>query len=308
MTWLRLGAEVAAAQRDGAPVVALESTIFSALGLPPADSRAVFDGCVAAIRHAGAVPAPCAVVDGEARVGADDLDDWYDAVANTSHKLAARDLPLAHALGKRGVTTVSATLAIAAEAGIAVFATGGIGGVHRDVGRTGDISADLDAIARYPVVTVSAGVKGFLDVARTVEHLETASVPVMGFGTDEFPAFWCRTSGCPVPRVDEPEAVARAFGHLRRREGNGGLLLVVPCPEADAIDAATIDPVIEAALAAADREGIRGGAVTPFVLEHVRVATHGRSIAANRALAVQNAQIAARVACALAAAGPPRSL
>lgn len=287
--------EVREALATGGSVVALESTIFSSLGLPAPDNERVLHDCLEAVRAAGATPAVCAVVDGVAEVGT----MAYDRVLGATLKLGERDLPHAVATGATGVTTVSATVALAAIAGIDVFATGGIGGVHRGAEITGDISADLPAIARHPVLTVSAGVKGFLDVGRTVEYLETLGVPVLGWQTDVFPAFWCRTSDHRVgSRVDDTAAAA-AVVHAARTLGGTGLLLVVPCPEDAALARDEIDPVIEAALAASVSAGVVGGAVTPFVLEHIRAATAGRSIVANRALAVRNAQIGAQVAVAI---------
>ncbi len=293
-----IGDEVAAALDSGAAVVALESTIFSSLGLPAPDNQQVLDECLAAVRREGAVPAVCAVIDGIPTVGSTD----FAAILGATHKLGERDLPLAMAAGTTGVTTVSATVALAAHAQIDVFATGGIGGVHRGAEVTGDVSADLLAISRYPVVTVSAGVKGFLDVGRTLEYLETTGVPVLGWRTDEFPAFWCRSSGHRVAsRVDDIAIVARAVRSARALGSTTGFVLAVPCPSDAAIEASELAPIIDAALVDADLAGVSSGAVTPFVLERIFHATAGRSIVANRALAVQNAQIAAQVARALVA-------
>ena len=295
---VRIADEVTDALQSGSPVVALESTIFSSLGLPAPDNAAVLDDCLAVVRSEGAIPAVCAVVEGVATIGTDD----HERILSAAVKLGERDLPAAMASGVTGVTTVSATVALAAHAGIEVFATGGIGGVHRGVEHTGDISADLLAIGRHPVLTVSAGVKGFLDIERTLEYLETIGVPVLGWQTDEFPSFWCRTSGSRVAqRVDDVDTVARAVRSARRLGNSTGFLLAVPCPSESAIPVDELSPVIDAALGDADRAAVRSAAVTPFVLERIFVATAGRSIVANRALAVQNAQIAARVARSLAA-------
>jgi pseudouridylate synthase len=295
---VRIAEEVSAALASGDAIVALESTIFSSLGLPAPDNRIVLAECIAAIRDVGATPAVCAVIDGVATIGTSD----HERVLGATTKLGERDLPAAMATGATGVTTVSATVALAAHAGIEVFATGGIGGVHRGVEHTGDISADLLAIARHSVVTVSAGVKGFLDVGRTVEYLETLGVPVLGWQTEEFPAFWCRTSGFEVgQRVDDTDTVARAVRSARQLGNPTGFLLAVPCPESVAIADDELAPVIATALRDADRSGVSAGAVTPFVLDRILVATAGRSVVANRALAVQNAQIAARVARSLVA-------
>ena len=291
--------EVGAALAEGRPVVAMESTIFSRLGLPSPANREALDRCVAAVRERGGVPAVTAVIDGVARVGLDDAG--VDRVLAGNRKTAARDVPVAMAQRwELGATTVSASLLLAARAGIRVFATGGIGGVHRDLVETGDVSADLDAIARFPVVTVSAGAKAFLDLGRTLEHLETVGVPVLGFRTDEFPAFYARSSGLPVPHrvdsVDEAAAVVRAAQDVGY---GGGFLLAVPIPEEDAIPRDVLDRAIDAAVAASTAAGATGPAVTPFVLERIVAATGGRSVAANLALAEHNAGVAAELAAAL---------
>ena len=200
-------------------------------------------------------------------------------------------------------TTVSASLALAAAAGVAVFATGGIGGVHRDWPETGDESADVGALARRPVVTVCAGVKAFLDLPRTVERLETLGVPVLGVDTDggEFPAFWSRRSGLPVPRtVASPAEVADVVRAARALGWGGGVLVATPVPESDEVPAEELAAVIDAALAAASDAGIAGGAVTPFLLDRIGTATAGRTVAANVALVEHNAAVAAAVAVALA--------
>jgi pseudouridine-5'-phosphate glycosidase len=296
---LAVAPEVADALAESRPVVAMESTIFSRLGLPSPANRDALDRCLAAVRDGGAVPAVTAIVDGVARVGLD--DDALERVLTGTRKAAARDVAVA--IAQRwdlGATTVSASLLLAARAAIGVFATGGIGGVHRDLHDTHDVSADLDAIARHPVVTVSAGAKAFLDLGRTLEHLETAGVPVLGLATDEFPAFYARTSGLPVPHrvesVDEAAAVVRAGRDVGYR---GGFLLAVPIPEADAIPRDVLDRAVDAAVAASTAAGATGPAVTPFVLERIVAATGGRSVDANLALAANNAGVAARLAAAL---------
>ena len=198
-----------------------------------------------------------------------------------------------------GATTVSASLALAAASGIAVFATGGIGGVHRGAGATGDVSADLDALAHHPVVTVSAGAKAFLDLPRTLEYLETVGVPVLGWRHDDFPAFYTRSSGLPVPhRVETAAEVAAVLEHRTRERS--GVLVVVPIPEQDALDQADLDAVIAGALADCDADGVTGAAVTPFVLARIGAATEGRSVPANLALAENNASVAAEIAVAIA--------
>jgi pseudouridine-5'-phosphate glycosidase len=295
-----LSAEVAAAVRDGRPVVALESTIFSHLGLPSPANAEALERCLAAVRAGGAVPAVTAVLDGVARVGIEPHE--HPRILGPARKAAERDVPVA--LAQRwelGATTVSASLALAAAAGIAVFATGGIGGVHRGAELTGDVSADLDAIAHHPVVTVCAGAKAFLDLPRTLEYLETAGVPVLGWRHDWFPAFYTRSSGLAVPhRVESAAEVAAVLAHRSRPER--GVLLTCPIPEADELDPTELDAVLARALADADAAGIVGAAVTPFVLGRIGEATAGRSVPANLALAEHNAAVAAEVAVAVASA------
>lgn len=298
----RVGDEVAEALALGRPVVALESTILSNLGLPSPHNRECLDRCDAAVRAAGAVPAITAVLDGCATVGLSPSE--VERVLLGTRKMSARDVAVA--VGRQwdvGVTTVAASVMLAARAGIAVFATGGIGGVHRGAEISGDVSADLGAIARYPVVTVTAGAKAFLDLPRTVEWFDTLGVPVLGLGTDEFPAFYSRTSGVAVPhRVETADEVAAIVGAMRRAGERGGVVVANPIPAAAEIPSADIDPVIAAALDAAAAAGVAGPAVTPFVLEAIGAATEGRSIPANLALAEHNAAVAADIAAALGSA------
>ncbi|MGH3442526.1 MAG: pseudouridine-5'-phosphate glycosidase, partial [Nitriliruptorales bacterium] len=274
------------------------STIFSRLGLPAPRNAEALERCAAAIREAGAVPALTAVLDGVAHVGV--ADGETDRVLAGETKVGVRDLPVALAEGwPVGVTTVSATVALAARVGVGVFATGGIGGVHADVAETGDVSSDLGAIARHPVVTVCAGAKAFLDVGRTLERLETLGVPVLVLGADEFPAFYSRRSGFPAPRrVDSVEEVA-AVVRAARELGTGGVLLAVPIPQADELPRDALDAAIVEAEEAAATAGVRGADVTPFVLERIAAATGGRAVDANLALAEHNARIAAQLARAL---------
>jgi pseudouridine-5'-phosphate glycosidase len=293
-------AEVATALAERRAVVALESTIFSNLGLPAPANAEALERCLTAVRNRNAVPAITAVIDGIARVGLEPED--HERVLTGSEKVAARDLPFA--IAQRwpfGATTVSAALTLAARAGINVFATGGIGGVHRGAETSGDISADLGALAAHPLVTVSAGAKAFLDLPRTLEHLETIGVPVVGYGTDELPGFWMRSTGLALRhRVDnahEAAAIAAAAWDLGY---HGGVLVVVPIPEADAVASETIERAIADAEDAAVREGITGHAVTPFVLARVAESTEGRSLPANLSLAEHNAWVAADISVALA--------
>lgn len=289
--------EVAQAQAEGRAIVAMESTIYSNLGLPaPANSEAL-DRCIAAVRERGAVPAVTAVLDGVVRVGLDDAE--HHRILGAARKAAERDVPVAVAQRwEFGATTVSASVAIAAAAGIAVFATGGLGGVHRGAELTGDVSADLDALASHRVVSVSAGAKAFLDLPRTLEYLETVGVPVLGWRHDWFPAFYTRSSGVRVAhRVEDAAEVAAVFANLTRP--SSGLLVTVPIPEADELDPGHLDEVLNAALADCDAAGITGAAITPFVLERIGRATDGRSIPANLALAENNAGVAAAIAVAI---------
>jgi len=292
-----LSEEVADALAGGRAVVALESTIFSLLGLPAPANGAALERCLAAVRAEGAVPAVTCVIDGLARVGLAPED--HERVLTATRKVAERDLgPAVGLRWPEGVTTVSGALALADAAGIDVFATGGIGGVHRGAELTGDVSADLGAIAAHPVVCVSAGAKAFLDLARTLEELERLGVAVLGFATDHFPAFYTRSSGLRVPhRVDTPEEVAAVF--RARARDHGGLLVANPIPVADELPADELDGALRAALADAERDGIRGGALTPFVLARIGAVTAGRSVPANLALAEDNARLAARIATVL---------
>ena len=299
-----LSAEVADALASGGAVVAMESTIFSNLGLPDPFNAEALQRCVAAVRAGGAVPAVTAVLDGVARVGLDPGE--HERILGAGRKAAERDL--AAASGQRwpfGATTESASVALAAAAGVPVFATGGIGGVHRGAELTGDISADLDALAHHPVITVCAGAKAFLDLARTLEYLETVGVAVVGWQHDWFPAFYTRSSGLRVAhRVESAAEVAAVFA--ARSRDNCGMLLTAPIPVADELDAAMLDGVLAGALRDCETSGVTGAAVTPFVLGRIATATAGRSIPANLALAENNARVAAEVAVAVAA--DPRSL
>jgi pseudouridine-5'-phosphate glycosidase len=295
---IRISAAVSAALEAGRPVVALESTIFSNLGLPAPANGEALRRCLAAVRDGGAEPAVTAVLDGQARVGLDPGEE--ERVLTGTAKVAERDIAVALAQGLPvGVTTVSASLALAHAAGISVFATGGIGGVHRGAEVTGDISADLDALANHPVVTVCAGAKAFLDLARTLEYLETAGVPVLGWQHDWFPAFYLRSSGLRVPHRAQTAQVVADVLRYRVRERTG-VLLAVPVPPADELDPVMLDGALREALAACAAEGVTGAAVTPFVLGRIERQTAGASVPANLALAENNARVAAAVAVAVA--------
>lgn len=287
------------AMESGRPVVALESTIFSNLGLPSPSNEEALTRTLAAVRDAGAEPAVTAVMDGTIRVGLADVD--YERILGEAFKTAERDIPAA--ISQRwpvGATTVSASLAICAKAGIPVFATGGIGGVHHGASTTGDVSADLGAISRHTVLTVAAGAKAFLDIAGTLEHLEMLSVPVIGYRTDEFPMFYARSSGLPAPlRLDTPGDVAHLLDQ-RVQWASGGVLLAVPIPEADALSSDEIQVGMADALDAARRLGVTGAAITPFVLGEISKALDGTNIPANLSLSENNARVAAEVAVAYA--------
>lgn len=300
---LRISDAVRSARDEGIAVVALESTIFSGLGLPSPANIECLERCEAAIRGGGAVPALTAVIDGVAVVGVTDAE--IERVLAGTAKVAARDLPHAVASGLRiGVTTVSATVTLAAAAGVPVFATGGIGGVHRGAATTGDVSHDLVAMSRHPVVTVSAGAKAFLDLPATLEYLETLGVPVVGWKSDRFPAFYTRDSGVAVPATVESgaevatmHAAARALGHP------GGILVANPIPPDAELDPARIDGALDEALAEVEARRLRGPAVTPLVLAAIAEATGGESVPANLALAEHNAVVATEIATAIAALG-----
>ena len=279
-------------------IVALESTIL-AHGLPWPDNLEVGRALEDAVRAEGATPATVAVIDGVPRAGL--TNEELERVARDGASFAkagAADLPVAIARGANAATTVSATCTIASAACIRVFATGGIGGVHR--GDALDVSSDLMTLARTPIAVVSAGAKAILDLPRTLETLETLGVLVLGFGCDEFPAFYTRGSGLKLEhRVDTAQEAARILA-ARWALGQGGVLIANPIPEADALDASSIAAAIEAALALAAQRGVHGKPLTPFLLAELARATAGRSVVANRALALNNARVAARIAVALA--------
>ncbi|MEW9306514.1 pseudouridine-5'-phosphate glycosidase [Labrys neptuniae] len=299
MTSITHSAAVAAALKAGKPVVALESTIITH-GMPWPQNVETARKVEAAVRAGGAEPATIAVLDGVIHAGLEDSQLEAMGQATGFLKLSRADLGYAIATGKNGSTTVAATMIAADRAGIRVFATGGIGGVHRGVEKTYDISADLQELARTPVCVVCAGAKAILDLPKTLETLETLGVPVVGYGSDEFPAFWSRKSGLAAPmRLDDPADIAaliRARAELRL---DGGVLVGNPIPLADEIAANEINPAIEAAVDEADTMGISGKALTPFLLSRMLDLTEGRSLIANIALVENNARLAAKIAAAL---------
>lgn len=299
-----VSAEVAAALRGGAPVVALESTIISH-GLPrPRNLQAARD-FEALLREAGVVPATIAVLDGVPRIGLD--DDGIGRIANEElAKASIRDLPVLAARGASAATTVAATTHLAALAGIRVFATGGLGGVHRGAATTFDESADLTALAEHPVAVVTAGVKSVLDIGATLERLETLSVPVVGFGTSTFPSFWLAASPFELDwRVDTAGEVAAILRAQDAAPADGrprpGLVVANPVPAAEQWDPAEHDRVLAEAFAAADAARVRGKAVTPFLLSFIVGASGGVSLEVNLALARNNVRVAAEIAAAYAA-------
>jgi pseudouridylate synthase len=296
---------VAPAIRDalaaGRPVVALETTLVTH-GLPYPDGVRAAESLEAEVREGGAVPATIGVLDGAIRVGLTSAEIERLATAKGVAKLNLGNLAAQVAAGAPGSTTVAATMFVAARAGIAVFATGGIGGVHRGAAETGDVSADLTAFARFPVAVVCAGAKAVLDLPKTVEMLETLGVPVLGLGTDEFPAFYRRSSGLPVDRrCDSVDDVARAIRAHHALGLGTGVVVANPIPAADELPEAVYEGALRAALAAAAEQGVRGRAVTPFLLEQLRERTGGASVTANLALLRHNARTAAALARALLA-------
>ncbi len=290
--------EVRAALEQGRPVVALESTLITH-GLPEPENLNVAQAMEDAVRAQGAVPATIAVLDGKITVGLSREQLTYLASAKNVRKCSRRDLPIVAARGEDGATTVAGTMMIAMWAGIKVFGTGGIGGVHR--GYSDDESADLMELARTPVAVVCAGAKAILDLPLTMEVLETRGVPVIGYQTDELPAFYSRSSGLPVDvRVDTPAEAAAIIDAAHRLNLSGGQLIAVPVPAADEWPREEAQGVINQAIADAQAADISGKAVTPYLLARVSELSGGRSKQANKALLVNNAAVAAQIAVALA--------
>lgn len=293
---------VAEALRQGRPVVALESTIITH-GMPYPRNLETAMAVEAEIRAGGAVPATIAILDGRIRVGLEESDLRALAAMETVAKVSRADLPVVLSQGRAGATTVAATMICAALAGIPVFATGGIGGVHRGAEANFDISADLQELARSPVAVVCAGAKAILDLPKTLEVLETLGVPVIGYGSDTLPAFYSRDSGLAVPaRCDTPQEVAAVMVAKWALGLGGGLVVANPIPAGDEIPAAAMEAKIAQAQEDARAEGIEGKAVTPFLLSRLEVLTGGASLTANVALVRNNARLAAAVAgayCAL---------
>ena len=305
---MEIRADVAEALETGAPVVALESTLISH-GLPSPDNLAVAREAERLVRAEGAVPATVGLVGGVARVGLEAEDLELMATAENIPKLSARDLAVAAAKGSDGATTVAATAHLAALAGIRLFATGGLGGVHREARESWDVSADLAILARTPVAVVCSGVKSILDVPATLEHLETLGVPVVGFRTDRFPGFYLTDSGSPldwsVHSEEETARVIRALPELGFERC--GLVVANPIPEEEQLDPDLHDRALRAGLEEMERRGVRGKEVTPFLLDHLRRETKGGSLELNKRIVLRNASLAARVAGALSALEDERS-
>lgn len=292
--WLRVHPEVAAALSAGRPVVALESTVITH-GLPEPVNLELARRLEGEVRTAGAIPATVAVIDGRVCLGVttDELERL--ALSRKLMKISRRDFGAALAGRHTGGTTVAATMIAAHAGGIRVFATGGIGGVHR--GNAHDVSADLPELARTPVIVVCAGVKAILDLPRTLEWLETAGVPVLGWGTDEFPAFFSRSSGLRVSaRVDGAVDAATLIRAQWAMGLQSGVLVCVPCPEEVAVPAEVVEPVLQQALKQAEAQGVRGKDVTPFLLARLADLTGGETLRANLALLRNNARVAAELA------------
>ena len=291
--------EVAAAISEGAAVVALESTIISH-GLPRPQNLLAARAFEELLRAQNVVPATIAVINGTPTVGLS--DDELELIANEDiPKASVRDLAILSAKGMSGATTVAATAHLAARAGVKVFATGGLGGVHRGASESFDESADLSTLASAPVVVVSAGVKSVLDIGATLERLETLSIPVIGYKTNVFPAFWLPASEYSLDwRVEGPEEVAAVFSASRMQGSSAAVVVANPVPESEAWDKSEHDAVLAKAFAAAEQQGVRGKEVTPFLLQYIVEESRGRSLEVNLSLARNNVSVAGEIARALA--------
>jgi pseudouridine-5'-phosphate glycosidase len=299
---IEVRADVREALGEGAPVVALESTLISH-GLPHPQNLEVAREAERTVRAEGAVPATIGVIGGVAKVGLDEAGLEFMATAEGIPKLSARDLPAAIAKESDGATTVAATAHLAALAGIQLFATGGLGGVHREARESWDVSADLAALVRTPVAVVCSGVKSILDVPATLEYLETLGVPVVGFRTHRFPGFYLTDSGSPLDwAVESEEDVARLIQTmLSLGLGGSGLVVANPLPEGEQLDPALHDRALRTSLEELKRRGIRGKDVTPFLLDRFATETEGESLRVNKLIILNNARLAARIAVALSA-------
>ena len=298
--YLDIAPEVKAAVEAGKPVVALESTILSH-GMPYPQNLGFAAEVERIIRAEGAIPATMAIIDGRMKVGLSGGELELMCKGENVAKVSRRDLPILLATGGTGATTVASTMILASLAGIPVFATGGIGGVHRGAETTMDISADLQELAHTPVAVVCAGAKMILDIGLTLEYLETMGVPVVGYNTDQFPAFYCRKSGFGVDYTAKSPAEVAKIARTKWDLGlAGGMLIGNPVPEEYALDFDEMSAVIDKALAAAKEDGVRGKNITPYLLAHIVEYTGGKSLATNIQLAYNNARLAAKVAVELA--------
>ena len=299
--YLDIAPEVKSAVEAGKPVVALESTILSH-GMPYPENLTFAAEVERIIRAEGAIPATMAIIDGRMKVGLSAGELELMCKGENVAKVSRRDLPILLATGGTGATTVASTMILASLAGIPVFATGGIGGVHRGAETTMDISADLEELAHTPVMVICAGAKSILDLGLTLEYLETHGVPVIGYGTEELPAFYTRKSGFKVDyRLDTPEELAKAF-YVKQDMGlGGGMLVTNPIPEEFSMDHDVINKAIDEAVAEANALGIHGKETTPFLLAKIKDLTGGDSLASNIQLVYNNARLAARTAASLSA-------
>ncbi len=297
--YLSITPEIENALKEGKPVVALESTILSH-GMPYPENVEFAHKVEEIVRGEGAIPATTAIIGRKLKVGLSSEELEIMCKADGVGKVSRRDVAVYLATGKTGATTVATTMIIAAMAGIKVFATGGIGGVHRGAQETFDISADLQELAKTPVGVVCAGAKSILDIGLTLEYLETMGVPVLGMGTDDFPAFYCRKSGYKVDFNVESPAMAANILHTKWEAGmEGGAVLANPIPQEYELDFDEMEGVINKALAMAKEQGIHGKATTPFLLSHIKDLTHGVAFASNVQLAYNNARMASKIAVEL---------
>ena len=305
---MEVRADVREALAGGAPVVALESTLVSH-GLPHPENLEVAREAERTVREEGAVPATVGVIEGVAKVGLDEAELELMATAEGIPKLSARDLPVVAAKRRHGATTVAATAHLAALAGIRLFATGGLGGVHREARESWDVSADLAALTRTPVAVVCSGVKSILDVPATLEYLDTLGVPVVGFRTESFPGFYLTESGSPLDWSvnDEGEAARVIEAMPALGLGGSGLVIANPLPQDQQLDRELHDRALRAGLEELKRRGVRGKDVTPFLLDRFATETKGESLRVNRLIILNNARVAARVAGAHAALAAERS-
>ena len=297
--FLDIKPEVAKAMEEGIPVIALESTIISH-GMPYPKNVETALAVENVIREAGAMPATIGIIDGRIKIGLTEEEVEYMATAKNVLKVSRRDFPLVISQKGDGATTVADTMIAANMAGIRLFVTGGIGGVHRGAGESHDISADLEELKMTDVTVICAGVKSILDIPGTLEYLETAGVPVITYGADEFPAFYSRRSGHTAEcRMDDPAAIAALINTKEKMGLKGGVLVAVPLPEEDEIPFEKMDVVIQAALKECEEQQITGKRITPFLLSRVKDLTEGKSLEANIKLVLNNAAVGAAIAVKL---------